>query len=92
MSLFLLLFMISFGKAAEPVKEGIRLFLETESKNKSPLFSLTVENSDVFVNQYKNYNYAHFESGSSVLCKLTSKEDILRISISSRKDLVSFKF
>jgi hypothetical protein len=91
MSLFFMLSMISLGKASKPVKEGIKLFPETESNNKSLLLSLKVENSDVFVNQYKNYNYVHFEAGSSVMCKMTTKETISKIIISPRKDLVSTK-
>jgi hypothetical protein len=86
-----MLSMVSVAKASNPQKEGIKIFPDTESNNKSALFSLKVENTEVFVNHYKNYNYAHFESGSQVVCRLASKEPITLMSISPRKNLVSAK-
>ena len=85
----LLLSMVSYSVNFQLLKNGIKLFPITESNNKSTLFSLKAESNDVFVNQYKNYNYAHFEAGSPINCRLTSKEPISKIIISPRKNLVS---
>jgi hypothetical protein len=57
---------------------------------KSRLFSLNINGKDIYMEQYKTYNYAHLKAATAMKVTLTSTEPVTDIKISPAKFDIAF--